>query len=110
MPPKTCSAIEVPLLPLCLHQLVANPSSLLRQQGLKGDAPAAVVMSQLQLERPLSELVLQGMCSCASSELVGWFAWCMRVPSCKVCNAPSGKSEPFFLCDEAVSHACALNS
>jgi len=64
LPPKTCSAIEVQLLPLCLHQLVASPSSVLRQQcsgsGLQGDEGAAVLFSQLQLERPFSELVFQG--------------------------------------------------
>lgn len=67
LPPKTCSAIEVQLLPLCLHQLVASPSSVLKQQGsgsgLQGDEAAAVLFSQLQLERPFSEFVFQGRAS-----------------------------------------------
>lgn len=64
LPPKTCPTIEVQLLPLCLHQLVSDPGSVLRQQGsgagLQGDEGAAVPFSQLQLERPFSELVFQG--------------------------------------------------
>lgn len=64
LPPKTCPTIEVQLLPLCLHQLVSSPGSVLRQQGsgagLQGDEGAAVLFSQLQLERPFSELVFQG--------------------------------------------------
>lgn len=64
MPPKTCPAIEVQLLPLCLHQLVSSPGSVLQQgtgSGLQGDEGLAVLFSQLQLERPFSELVFQGV-------------------------------------------------
>lgn len=72
LPPKTCPTIEVQLLPLCLHQLVSSPGSVLRQQGsgagLQGDEGAAVLFSQLQLERPFSELVFQG----------GWVATHLR--------------------------------
>jgi hypothetical protein len=63
LPPKTCPSIEVQLLPLCLHQLVSSPGSVLQQcagAGLQGDEGAAVLFSQLQLERPFSELVFQG--------------------------------------------------
>lgn len=62
MPPKTCPAIEVQLLPLCLHALVSSPSSMLQGQGagLQADEGAAVLFNQLQLERPFSELVFQG--------------------------------------------------
>ena len=56
--------MQVQLLPLCLHQLVSNPGSMLQQpgiaSGLQGDEGAAVLFSQLQLERPFSELVFQG--------------------------------------------------
>jgi hypothetical protein len=71
MPPKTCASISVPLLPLCMHELVCSPASLLQggrgraaaggqqqQQGV--EVAAAVVLEQLQNERPFSELVLQG--------------------------------------------------
>lgn len=65
LPPKTCSAIEVQLLPLCLHQVVPNPSSELLQQRmgvdeLQGSDGLAVLFEQLQLDRPFSQLTLQG--------------------------------------------------
>lgn len=77
MPPKTCARIDVPLLPLCLHQLVSSPGMLQQQQQSRVAAGAAaagagrqqlgveagaVLLEQLQNERPFSELVLQGGC------------------------------------------------
>lgn len=79
MPPLTCSSIQVPLLPLCLHELVRSPASLLlagahegaggRQHGAEA---AGGVLEQLQIERPFSELVLQGGFSGADAH--GWLA------------------------------------
>jgi hypothetical protein len=92
MPPKTCAAIEVPLLPLCMHQLLPSPGLLLQQRGVaappQGAEACKLLLAQLQEERPFSELVLQGPLLCVAA-----LARSLR----RACHAAQGKAPPAML-------------